>query len=352
MNLYIIPVVLSALYYYYYHKNTTPVMSAATTTITKKFIQNPNPFPTYFFSHGGPTFMYEEDQMGDKGAWNMVKRIGTNIKKNWRPDYIIVVSAHWQSSGSNMIEINYPQKTRENPLVYDFYGFPDYMYKEEFHTLNNLFVVNEIKLELEKNGFNSTITNRGLDHGVWVPFKVAFSDYTTQSKVQPEEKGLDLPDTAVIQVSLTGNDRDFDKHFKLGQALSKFKNELIWDEAKQRYLSGLVVCSGMSVHNLRDLGVSFRYPKGMSYVKPFNQLLTQTVETKRGSDLLDAFNQMQSNPLLRQAHPTLEHFLPIVVAGGIASQANDNIKELYNSALFSLGWGIYQVGEYNKPATL
>lgn len=341
MNLYIIPIVLSVLYYYYYYNKNTAVMSA----VTKKFIQNPNPFPTYFFSHGGPTFMYENDDFGNKGAWNTVKKIGTNIKKNWKPDYIIVVSAHWQSSGTNLIEINYP-KTSENPLIYDFYGFPDYMYKEEFHTKNNLFIANEIKQELEKNGFNSSITNRGIDHGVWVPFKVAFSDYTTQSKQQPEEKGLDLPETAVIQVSLTSNDKDFDKHFKLGQVLSKFKNELIWDESKQKHLSGLVICSGMSVHNLRDLGLGFRYPAGLPYVKPFNQLLTKTVETKKGNELLAAFNEMHKNPLLRQAHPTLEHFLPIVVAGGIASTGNENIKELYNAALYSLGWGVYQVGEY------
>ena len=50
-------------------------------TIIKKFIQNPTPFPTYFFSHGGPTFMYELDDFGNKGAWNTVKKIGNNIKR-------------------------------------------------------------------------------------------------------------------------------------------------------------------------------------------------------------------------------------------------------------------------------
>ena len=41
--------------------------------------------------------MYELDDFGNKGAWNTVKKIGNNIKKNWKPDYIIVISAHWQS---------------------------------------------------------------------------------------------------------------------------------------------------------------------------------------------------------------------------------------------------------------
>ena len=49
---------------------------------------------------------------------------------------------------------------------------------------------------------------------------------------------------------------------------------------------------------------------------------------------------MKKNPLLRQAHPTLEHFLPIVVAGGVASKSDDNIKEVYNDSMLSLGWGV------------
>lgn len=356
MNLFFIPIIASIIYYYYYYftnpnLNTkeTQIANDMASQLSKKFIQNPTPFPTYFFSHGGPTFMYELDDFGNKGAWNTVKKIGNNIKKNWKPDYIIVISAHWQSKGDNLIEIDCPRNNEENPLIYDFYRFPDHMYKEEFHSKNNLFIANEIKKELEKNGFNSSLTNRGIDHGVWVPFKVAFSDYYTQSRPQPEVKGLDLPDTSVIQVSLTSRDGDFAKHFKLGEVLSKFRNELIWDESRQKYLSGLIICSGMSVHNLRDLGASFRQPKQiMPYVKPFNRLLTKTVEENHGESLLQAFLELKKNPLLRQAHPTLEHFLPIVVAGGVASKSDDNIKEVYNDSMLSLGWGVYQVGQYNN----
>ena len=97
----------------------------------------------------------------------------------------------------------------------------DHMYKEEFHS--KIICLLPMRLKIRKNGFNSSLTNRGIDHGVWVPFKVAFSDYYTQSRPQPEVKGLDLPDTSVIQVSLTSRDGDFAKHFKLGEVLSKFR---------------------------------------------------------------------------------------------------------------------------------
>ncbi|KAI5950130.1 hypothetical protein KGF54_005278 [Candida jiufengensis] len=311
-----------------------------------KFIKSPNPLPTFFFSHGGPTFMYEDDSFGNKGAWNKIKNIGSKIKNNWKPDYIIVLSAHWQSSKNNLIEIS-TTNGKENELIYDFYGFPNYMYKEEFHSKNNKFIAGEISKKLKEFGFDSKLTNRGIDHGVWVPFKVAFSDYTTQTKPQPINKDLDLPTTSIIQVSLTFSDKDFDSNFKLGEILNFFRENEIYDESQQKYLKGMIICSGMSVHNLRDLGISMRQPSQvMPYVKPFNNLLKNIVEKEE--DKLLKFNELQKNPILRQAHPTFEHFLPIIVASGVAKDSNLPIKELYNDEFASLGWGIYQIGDSPK----
>lgn len=321
-------------------------------SIIKPFKPNSRPFPTLFFSHGGPTFMYENDSFGNEGAHKIVKQLGTIIKQEWKPDYIVVVLAHYQSSGPKSIEIAAPSlsptSNNENPLIYDFYGFPKHMYQEEFHSNFDYNVANQVKQELERGGFNSQLVKRGIDHGVWVPFKVAFSNYNTQSESKPPlVPELDLPDTSLIQVSLTGSETDFDLHFKLGQILSKFRENLIWDESRQKYLTGLVVCSGMSVHNLRDLGISLRNPtQAMPYVGPFQKLLKTTLVND--DKLLSNLKSLQTThkKLLYQAHPTLEHFLPLVVASGIVSQTPDEkIKELYNADSLSLGWGIYQFGK-------
>lgn len=319
-------------------------INAAKDAAHKSMQKNPHPYPAFFVSHGGPTFMYEDDPFGDKGAWNTIKKLGTQIKTQWKPDYIIVVSAHWQSSGRKHIEINEPKSGSENPLVYDFYGFPDHMYKEEFHTNNNKFIALQIKEELEKGGFTSEHTKRGIDHGVWVPLKVAFLDYNTLSKEQPTVKGLDLPETALIQVSLTADEKDFDTHYKLGKILSKFRDNLIWDESQQKYLKGMVVCSGMSVHNLRDI-TSFRTPgKTMPYARPFNQLLAKSIiNTPNALENLKGLQDNYAN-LLYLAHPTLEHFVPIVVASGLLDETKEPVKELYNAELGSLAWGMYQFG--------
>lgn len=325
--------------------------ASAVSSALKPDIPNPNPFPSFFFSHGGPTFMYEND----KGAFKTVKRLGKKIKNVWKPDYIVVVSAHWQLTGSKAIEIAIPPARNggdleENALVYDFYGFPRHMYKEQFRTMNSRFVSGEIRDRLKKNGFHADLTKRGIDHGVWVPFKVAFSDYNTL-KPAPEgvDVGLDLPETSLVQVSLTGNEKDFDTHYKLGEVLSYYRDNLIWDPVREKYLKGMVIVSGMSVHNLRDLGRAMSYGKPMPYAATFNKLLTKTMVNT--PDLLDNLNKIktENGSLLFQAHPTLEHFVPIVVGGGLLKDHPDQqIKEVFNSEELSLGWGIYQFGEDPK----
>lgn len=152
------------------------------------------------------------------------------------------------------MEVSILKTEKESPLTYDFYGFPDHMYKEEFHTNNSIFVVQQIKQEFENGGFASELNHRGIDHGVWISSKVAFLDYNTLSKVQPAEKGLDLPETSLIQVSLSGDEKNFDTHYKLGKVLSKFRENFIWDGSGQTYLIGMVIC-----YNLKDLS-SFRIP--------------------------------------------------------------------------------------------
>ncbi|GEQ69726.1 hypothetical protein JCM33374_g3400 [Metschnikowia sp. JCM 33374] len=320
-------------------------------------IANPSPLPTLFVSHGGPTFLYENDDFGNKGAWRTVRNLGKTITDVWQPDYIVVVSAHWQSSGSNLIEVAVPPKSNafgadvgssskhqedwmENPLIYDFYGFPDYMYKEKFRTWNSRFISESITDHLESCGFHAKLTERGLDHGVWVPLKVAFP--------QPEDNTMALPKTPLIQVSLTGLESDFATHARLGEVLAHFQNNKIWDPTQERHLQGMVVCSGMSVHNLRDLGVAMNSgKKALPYVSEFGRLVSQAVQN--GSQTLSSLNKLKTDyaTLLHKAHPTLEHFVPLVVAAGLNNASNNRpVSELYNDEQLSLGWGTFQFGEY------
>lgn len=313
------------------------MMSGPAKAITK----NVSPLPVYFFSHGGPTFMYDDNTFGSRGAYQTVQRLGQKIKREYKPDYIIVVLAHYESMGRKSIEIATPAKNKEeNDLYYDFYGFPQHMYKEEFHAKFDYKVGSIVKQQLEGKGFDVQFTQRGLDHGVWVPFKVAFLNYNTLNGNKVEE---DLPGTSLIQVSLTGGDVEL--NFKLGEALSYFRDNLIWDQSRGRYLKGMVICSGMTVHNLRDIRSAFQKPGiTLPYVKPFDNLLRDTLVNNDDllKNLKDLPNKHES--LFYRAHPSPEHFMPIVVASGLISASKEPIKQLFTAHSASLAWGIYQFG--------
>lgn len=311
------------------------------------FRKSEKTLPIFFFSHGGPTFADKHDKMGgDLGAWNTTQKVGQYIKNKVKPDFIIVVSAHWQTSQPDEIEVSvagegeawYTQndivskklRPDENALIYDFYGFPQRFYQSQFHTLTNNFIANDIVKTLkDSDWFQAKVQQRGIDHGVFVPFKVAFGD----TEVQDSGK-LDI-DVPVIQVSLAGTS-DIEIHYRLGEALSKYRD-----------LNGAIIFSGMSVHNLRDLGLAMANGnKPLEYAQPFNKILTKILTNPNKSEVLQQLKQLPNNPewasYYKRSHPTNEHLLPAIVAAG--ASRGDECKLLYENASGSLGWNLYRWG--------
>ncbi|CDK26953.1 unnamed protein product [Kuraishia capsulata CBS 1993] len=329
-------------YYHLFSPKVLPQSSKAMSTAAQfAFRVQDSQTPVFFWSHGGPTFMYPEEEFGgDRGAFKKVKEIGKIIKEEIRPDFLIVVSAHWQSKGPDLVEVGYSSESlsskskklssEENELIYDFYGFPDHMYREQFHSVGSQELAQHISQTLGDGGLKSKVVKRGIDHGVWVPFKVAFTDSKSQ------DSGVYDVDFPLVQVSLTSSS-NFDVHFKLGQLLAPY-----------RKLNGLIVCSGMSVHNLRDIGLSMGYPgKVMPYAEPFNKVVSNIVSTGTRNTLLGKFEELETNPELKKlyaaSHPTVEHFLPLVVGAGAA--LDDKGEVLYSNSAYSLGWGMFKWGK-------
>src|SRR5205823_5037877 len=126
---------------------------------------------------------------------------------------------------------------------------------------------------------------RGLDHGVFIPFKVMYPD-------------ADVP---IVQLSLNRN-RDAASHLAIGRAL-----------APLREMGVLIVGSGMSYHNLREMFVD--RPASIQPAEEFDRWLDDTMRAaphQRAEGLM----KWQSAPGARQSHPTPEHFLPLLVAAG------------------------------------
>src|SRR5687767_14657959 len=71
--------------------------------------------PVLFMGHGSPMNAIEDNPF-TQGWKAMVKDIPT-------PKAILVVSAHWETTGSKVLAVDTPK------LIYDMYGFPKKLYE-------------------------------------------------------------------------------------------------------------------------------------------------------------------------------------------------------------------------------
>jgi aromatic ring-opening dioxygenase catalytic subunit (LigB family) len=136
-------------------------------------------------------------------------------------------------------------------------------------------------------GFHAGVDfERGWDHGVFVPLKVAFPD-------------ADIP---VIEMSLDGS-LDPALHFAAGRALAPLRDEGV-----------LIVGSGMSFHNMRAYGD----PRALPVSQAFDQWLTDaaTADPAERGDRLAGWAEA---PAGRLSHPREEHLIPLMVAAGASS---------------------------------
>ncbi|KAK9471502.1 Extradiol ring-cleavage dioxygenase, class III enzyme, subunit B [Dipodascopsis tothii] len=234
--------------------------------------------PVYFFSHGGPTFMYQsdEDPTTDSGAFRALRKIGKEIVEEIKPSAVIVLSAHWQT-GRESVEVNAGELTE---LIYDFYGFPDHMYREKYPSVGSRELASKVVEVLGASGIKALPTKRGLDHGVWVPFKVAF----------PPGQELKVP---VVQLSLFGNESP-ERHIALGRALAPLRDENV-----------VIIGSGMTVHNLRDMFQTLG--RKVPYAKRFDDALAAAVTTSTGEEREAAMIKLFGTSDIHHAHPTKEH---------------------------------------------
>ena len=206
-------------------------------------------------------------------------------------------------------------------MLYDYYGFPRHYYLEKFPNKGSVKVAQRVIDVLGENGIRTEKTERGLDHGVFVPFKIMFN---------PEKNAVDVP---IVQVSLFNDHTDAAAHIKLGRAVEKLREENI-----------LIICSGMSVHNLHHL---MRLGRGsdrtMPYAVTFDEALKVATETKPGEQRDENMIGLLKRQDARQAHPTFEHLLPIHIAVGAAG--SDQGTQLWTLPEGSMAWAQYRFGE-------
>ncbi len=195
-----------------------------------------------------------------------------------RPTAIIVVSGHWETSGFAFTGAAHPS------LIYDYYGFPPHTYQLRYDVPGAPALVTRAAQLLQNVGLKAAVdADRGLDHGVFVPLKVAFPEADIPLIEMSVEKGLDPA-----------------LHIAAGRALAALRQEGV-----------LILGSGMSFHNMRGYGD----PRSTEPSQQFDQWLTQAIE-QVGTQRAEALNAWATAPGGRYAHPAAEHLLPLMVAAG------------------------------------
>lgn len=235
--------------------------------------------PTVFISHGAPTFALEPGLAGAQ-----LGELGGRLP---RPKAVLVVSPHWMTPDLRV-------GTQAKPgTIHDFGGFPAPLYALQYPAAGHPELAQAVATRLREAGWPvREDAQRGLDHGAWVPLMHLYP----------------LADVPVFQLSLPQT-LDEAGALRLGQALAPLRDEGL-----------LVIGSGSLTHNLYE--VRFRDPHAEPYVRAFADWATTTLKSGRWDGL-----RLAAAPDGHRAHPTPDHFLPLLVAAGAAGEGAD-VEEL------------------------
>jgi 4,5-DOPA dioxygenase extradiol len=233
--------------------------------------------PAIFLAHGSPFLL-------DDAEW--VQQLGRWAAEMPRPTSILMLSAHWERKPITL------GATRTVPLVYDFYGFPERYYQVRYAAPGAPGLARRVR---ELLGATQPIaeSERGLDHGAYVPLIAMYPD-------------AGVP---VLQVSLPTLEPA--ALLDLGRALAPLRQEGV-----------LIVGSGFITHNLRAMDMRPGAPIP-SWAQEFDAWAADVLARQDADALVDYRSRA---PGVRQALPTHEHFVPAVAALGTAADAPGTVR--------------------------
>ena len=257
----------------------------------------PGRMPALYLGHGAPPLVDDPIWPGELAAWS------ANLP---RPKAILVVSAHWESAPLTI------GATRTVPLYYDFGGFPQKYYEVQYLAPGAPELAAKVKALMPDGEVVADAPNRGLDHGAYVPLTVMYPD-------------ADIP---VLQISMP--DLDAEHLFKLGQRLAPLRDEGV-----------LIIGSGFMTHGLPYLrGMRDPNVEAPGWSAEFDHWATDALEHGNVDDLLNFRNRA---PSVRYAHPTVDHFAPLFVTLGAATDPAATPEFTVDGYWFGLSKRSFQV---------
>jgi 4,5-DOPA dioxygenase extradiol len=230
--------------------------------------------PVLFIGHGSPMNAIEHNSFTEA-----LSGLSARLP---RPKAVCVVSAHWVTSGTHVLTSAQPK------TIHDFYGFPRELYEVQYPAPG-------APVEAGKVASNPQIApdeKWGLDHGSWSVLRHMYPN-------------ADVP---AFQLSLDGR-RGFKEHLELGREIQSLRERGV-----------LILGSGNIVHNL--VRIAWNEPHGAyDWAVEFDTKVKAAVDAHDASAL--AAPQKWGETLLTTAHPTVEHYLPLLYCMGSTDEQDE-----------------------------
>ncbi len=227
--------------------------------------------PALYIGHGAPPLLDDPVWSGQLAQW---------ARDLPRPKAILIVSAHWESAPV-MLSAN------GAPLVYDFGGFAPKYYQMTYETPDATALAQRVAAMMPATEPVYQHHSRGLDHGAWVPLKIMYPDG-------------DIP---VLQMSLPTSDPT--RLLELGRRLRPVRDEGV-----------LIIGSGFLTHGLPFL-TEWRIDAAVpGWSSDFD---AWAADALRRGDVEALANYRSEAPGMPYSHPTVEHYTPLFVTLGAAT---------------------------------
>lgn len=236
--------------------------------------------PVLFVGHGSPM-----NAIGDNAYRKSWQALGAEFGARYpRPQLILCISAHWLTREGWFLTGMAKPRT-----IHDFGGFPQDLFDQQYPAPGApdaaLAIAQGVRQPLSGAPLGLDAAEWGFDHGTW-------------SVLKPMFPRADIP---VVQLSMDYS-RPPAQHYQLGQQLRALRERGV-----------LIVGSGNIVHNLRVTRRDATARQAYDWAIEFDRIVGDQLKNGQLAALADFRDR---GPIAAQAHPTHDHYLPLLYAAG------------------------------------
>lgn len=253
--------------------------------------------PALYIGHGAPPLLDDALWMSQLASWTHTLP---------KPRGVLIVSAHWEAAP---LMLSAPGAS--TPLVYDFGGFQPRYYTLNYPTPDASALAREVSSLMPSDSPAHQHPSRGLDHGAWVPLMVMYP----------------LADVPVLQLSIPTSDPS--ALLALGARLRPLRESGV-----------LVIGSGFLTHGLPFLTREMVFGSSVPGWSSDFDLWASEALARGDVETLARFRQAPGMPY---AHPTADHFLPLFVTLGAASDPSAPVATVIDGYWMGLAKRSFQV---------